>query len=302
MSPILCSVRSIVSMDGGNQGASGPDIATAEKTVTDRGRRGRLDSAMYPANGCTVSDAPNQHSSQLIRGHLSRTTIPAASHFKVTQIFGYSESVIVEATIDPVSLQGDGARKKLFKAAMAEVVARETDRIFTGDVKVGITWYISEERRYSTHIVADLDNIVKPLFDAITGPGGILIDDNQVQQFGASWTDAAPGDLKFTVEISATSPNQFIRRAALEFFEFDHHGCLPVPAESPEFQLQVINTVARGLRLRRALLDRGIDPFVASMHLPRQRFFPRARLGGYTVKPLPSGVTIEPAPHEIPLH
>lgn len=108
------------------------------------------------------------------------------SPFEVSEWIGAGR-VIIESSIPPVSLQATSARKREFKALLSEAIGKNTTTHFVHDVKVEFTWKIEEQRRYETHIVADLDNLLKPLLDAATGPTGVLIDDNQVQQIGASW-------------------------------------------------------------------------------------------------------------------
>lgn len=222
---------------------------------------------------------------------MRRTTTAEASHFSVRQIFGFDSAVRIEATVDPVSLQSDPDRKTTLQSALAEAIERNTDRIFTGDVRAEITWFISEERRYSTHIVADLDNIIKPLFDAVTGPHGIMIDDNQVQQIGASWNDAEPGNLKFTMVVTALSPSEFIPRNNLKFVDFGSpYGCMLFADIPAEMKLTLITSAADKIRCHRALLAMGVDPSEAKKCLPIQRFYPSARLKRFDVEPLPGSV------------
>jgi Holliday junction resolvase RusA-like endonuclease len=216
---------------------------------------------------------------------MKRAVRAEVSHFSAIQIFGHDSTVRIESTIDPVSLQANSERKRTFQTALAAAVKKSTDRIFTGDVKAEITWFVSEERRYSTHIVADIDNIIKPLFDAVTGPEGVLIDDNQVQQVASSWLDAAPGDLKFEVIISALSPLQFIPRENLRFVDFGSpYGCMLMPDGPELLRRALITTTATAIRHHRSLLAKGIDPAVAKMHMPMQRFYPSARLRGFDVE------------------
>lgn len=223
-----------------------------------------------------------------LRMDVKRTTAAELRHFKVTQTFGVTSAVRIESTIDPVSLQADSERKAKFMAALAAAVKKSSDRIFIGDVKAEITWFISEERRYHTHIVADIDNIIKPLFDAITGPSGILIDDNQVQQFGASWEDAKPGDLKFTMAVEALSPYQFILRENIEFVDFGRpYGCMLIGNMPTDARLDTLKSVTSRIRAQQALIDAGIAKEVARMGMPAQRFFPAARLSRFKVTELP---------------
>lgn len=90
------------------------------------------------------------------------------SDFVVSEYYD-AASVKILSTRDPLSLQASAARKASLKADVATVVAAGTTGVFTGDVEVTIEWFVSQQIRYGTHMVADLDNIVKPLLDAVTG-------------------------------------------------------------------------------------------------------------------------------------
>lgn len=44
-----------------------------------------------------------------------------------------------------------------------------------------------DETLPGVELVADLDIVMKPILDAVTGPDGVLIDDNQIHSIKASW-------------------------------------------------------------------------------------------------------------------
>lgn len=216
---------------------------------------------------------------------MRRTTSAEASHFTVTQIFGYDSAVKVEASIDPISLQTDSERKKTFQSALAEAVKVHTDRIFTGDVKAEITWFVPEERRYSTHLVADIDNIIKPLFDAVTGPNGIMIDDNQVQQVAASWLDVQPDEYKFWMRVTALDSNEFIKRKNLRFVDFGRpYGCMLLPSGPDLLRPILVGNFARAIHHHQEQIANGVEPAVAKRVMPIQRSYPLARLKGFEVE------------------
>ena len=101
------------------------------------------------------------------------------------------ESGKIEFSIEraPVSLQAKGKRKREFKKQVAARVEK-AGFLLSGDVRVHMQWHVHEEKRYETSTSADIDNIIKPLLDAICGPKGILIDDNQVQSIQCFWVDS----------------------------------------------------------------------------------------------------------------
>src|SRR5260370_25193106 len=130
------------------------------------------------------------------------------SDFVVSECYDAARVEIVSAR-DPVSLQASAARKASLKADLATVAAAGTTGVFTGDVEVTIEWFVSQQVRYGTHMVAGLDNIVKPLLPAVTGPDGVMIDDNQVQSLRVSWLDPGHPRVRVRLTFEAPSPDDY---------------------------------------------------------------------------------------------
>ena len=80
--------------------------------------------------------------------------------------------ITFEVPIAPVSFQGTGTRKAGVVAAVRSAVSG-CEYLLSGDVKIAIEWRISERARYEADSAADVDNIVKPILDALSGPSGI---------------------------------------------------------------------------------------------------------------------------------
>lgn len=59
--------------------------------------------------------------------------------------------------------------------------------IAAGSVNVELLWYLHGTTRQETDKVGDIDNITKPILDAITGPKGVLIDDSQIGSLHTFW-------------------------------------------------------------------------------------------------------------------
>lgn len=194
--------------------------------------------------------------------------------------------MIIRSSIPPVSLQASSARKREFKSLLSEAIARNTSFYFAHDVKVEFTWEIEERKRYETHIVADLDNLLKPLLDAATGPEGVLFDDNQVQQIGASWISVGYGWPEgFTLEFAALIPDEAVRRGGT-FVEFTPSRCLYLPFDRDDPKLLIM---VDSFRTVYAAVDElvadGMPPDEAHGLMPMARTFPRARLGRFTIVP-----------------
>ncbi|WP_081650675.1 RusA family crossover junction endodeoxyribonuclease [Paucidesulfovibrio longus] len=85
----------------------------------------------------------------------------------------------------PVSFQGGGTKKALIKE-MLQAQTIEIPWIWVEDVEVQIEWRINDLERYEYPKTPDLDNILKPIIDALCGPNGIIIDDCQIVSITAT--------------------------------------------------------------------------------------------------------------------
>jgi Holliday junction resolvase RusA-like endonuclease len=193
--------------------------------------------------------------------------------------------VFVRGSVAPVSLQASGIRRSQFKKAVSAVIERDTSGVFTADVRIEFEWYISVENRYETHLVSDLDNVLKPLIDAISGPNRLMIDDNQVQNISAAWMDARIDNISFELRISNVDSRPLVPRAGLYFSEVAPGLCLPLfDAHRGKANDASILSYQIADWIRRDSIDAGISPDVAAAVMPIQRVFPRARLGNYRVE------------------
>jgi hypothetical protein len=135
-------------------------------------------------------------------------------------------------------------------------------------------------------MVADLDNIVKPLLDAVTGPDGVMIDDNQVQSLRVSWLDLSNPSVRFRLRLEALSSDEYHLREGLFFVEFSPERCFPVFAgTSPQVVRVYVHAVNAQLQSRQELVASGMEGRDADLLLPLQRFFPRSRLSRFIVRP-----------------
>jgi Holliday junction resolvase RusA-like endonuclease len=59
--------------------------------------------------------------------------------------------------------------------------------IICGSVQLEMCWYLCGVQRQETVKVGDIDNISKPIQDALIGPNGILVDDSQIGSLHTYW-------------------------------------------------------------------------------------------------------------------
>lgn len=191
--------------------------------------------------------------------------------------------VDIDSRVDPPSLQASATTKKAYRAALSCAVAANTSRYFTHDVSVTLTWIITEERRYQTHVVSDLDNVLKTTIDALAGPKGVLIDDNQVQSIQASWnTGLGRDDGGFLLRVEALRRDDFLSRGGT-FVQITPARCFYVPAAPPHHQRRYVDQLVWMNEKREALEAEGFPKDELHFVTPQSRSFPRARLSRFEV-------------------
>ena len=188
---------------------------------------------------------------------------------------------------EPVSLQAKPVKKEDFKNYVKELI-KDIDVLFSGDVKIIITWHIHEELRYEKDSIADLDNIVKPLLDALSGKDGIMIDDNQVQAINCLWLDSYQRDVQFLeVEVKSLLKENYIEKEDLYFINFSNL-CLPISLKEKEnrkeFLLRCVSGWEMMINHRNKALEEGVSYYDAKGILPIQRIFHKSRILDFPIK------------------
>ena len=124
----------------------------------------------------------------------------------------------------PVSFQAAKKRKSVVTAAVSAAI-KDFEYYLSGEVAIYIEWYGSEARRYETDCDPDVDNIIKPILDALCGKSGIIFDDCQVQTVMCSWIDTLGEDvlqLRFDY-----MPDLYCPKEGLFFVRYDGNLCMP---------------------------------------------------------------------------
>jgi len=137
--------------------------------------------------------------------------------------FGKIEIVIPGA---PASVQSSKAVKDSYLSTIKGKLANY-QFILTGQLVLDITWLVPAKSRYETDAKADIDNCLKPIIDAFTGPDGLFINDCQLKGLYICWrhTESAEEKLVFQFDFD---PHQWCERKGLAFLRLERGLCCPV--------------------------------------------------------------------------
>jgi len=101
--------------------------------------------------------------------------------------------------------------------------------ICAGSVNLEFLWYLHSTQRQETDKVGDIDNITKPIIDALTGEGGLLVDDSQIGSLHTFWNSRNHLTQKDALYIRLQFNNdECLRKDDLVFVQYAGAVCLPL--------------------------------------------------------------------------
>lgn len=185
-------------------------------------------------------------------------------------------------SLPPISQHANGKTKANFKEGVRNIT-RKSKYLLSGDVRLEVEWFLQEHVRYESDRSPDLDNILKPLIDALCGPDGLIVDDNQIQRISCAWIDwQKPGE-KIIVTLKY-SPYEWLPKEGLFFVQLEGALCMPIGSNlSPTAQLMLVDTFERMLSLRKQLIEQGMNNYSARSVMSVQRVFHKTRLKYFEV-------------------
>jgi Holliday junction resolvase RusA-like endonuclease len=104
--------------------------------------------------------------------------------------------------------------------------------ILTGEISLEIIWYIPSKSRFETDAKADIDNCLKPIIDAFTGPNGLFVDDCQLRSLHICWRHIESNDERLELNFEF-GPDDFCAKKELAFVKLDGALCTPVNLDWP---------------------------------------------------------------------
>ena len=140
-------------------------------------------------------------------------------------------------------------------------------------MQINIEWLLHERLRYETASSPDVDNILKPLLDALMGPSGIMIDDCQVQSVQCNWIDWDSQFQRVRYDIRFM-PGEFVRRRDLVFVGIGGSLYMPLHTDMPiELKLCVLDLWESMMHGRDKLVELTGDYHAGQHVMPIQRPF-----------------------------
>jgi Holliday junction resolvase RusA-like endonuclease len=191
-------------------------------------------------------------------------------------------------SVEPVSSQANRRRKDIITSAVHNATSRY-EFVVTDDVRVDIEWYVHQQTRYELDSSADVDNIIKPILDALCRPQGVIVDDCQVQSVCCSWLDSYSGDQQVIVRIKLFDRQGWTVKDTLSFVHMGQGLCYPILINeySSEVTLSMIERLEKMLDTRNDLLSRGIGYYDALGVMSIQRIFHISRVQSFPIVQLP---------------
>lgn len=116
----------------------------------------------------------------------------------------------------PISYSAGGKKRAAFRE---EIQAELKNKFFySHEVRLEITLHLDMQTVLETDATADVDNYAKAILDGLKGPGGILLDDTQIQALSTCWIDSYGQECTFFDISISGSPDDFILKP-VDFYE-----------------------------------------------------------------------------------
>lgn len=182
-----------------------------------------------------------------------------------------------------VSLQSKRKHKDVLTRALREEL-RTLDYLYSGEVSVTIEWLIHERLRYETLTSPDVDNIIKVVLDALSGPAGVMINDCQVQHVSCNWIDTTASSQSLLISVRPNMMDDWVPKRALVFVRLLNRMCWPLNLDLPPDVIdRMLSQLEKMVALNQDFRSKGMDWYTAQSVMPIQQPFHSGRLRGFEV-------------------
>jgi Holliday junction resolvase RusA-like endonuclease len=206
------------------------------------------------------------------------------SEWDKNRVFLEGGEIVLHLPIAPVSLQASRRQKEMVTSEIQNITSNFSF-ILVGDVRVTIVWQIHEQDRYESDSSPDVDNILKPILDALSGLKGILVDDCQVQAVSCHWTDWNRYEQQVTIRIEMLDRNEWLLKDGIVFAHMGNGLCYPIILNEryAQSELNILECLEDQIINREKLLAKGFDYYVARRSMSVQRVFHISRVQKFDV-------------------
>lgn len=155
--------------------------------------------------------------------------------------------------------------------------------LLIGELILNVTWLLPAKQRFETDAKSDIDNCIKPIIDAFTGPDGFFIDDCQLRGLYICWRHIESGNERLIFDFEFQG-DQYALKDELAFVQLDGALCTPVNLNWPRAAKVMWSAMLAANQKSKAILEGiGISyPAVASF-LGGSQPFHRTRVSGFRV-------------------
>jgi Holliday junction resolvase RusA-like endonuclease len=137
--------------------------------------------------------------------------------------------VNLEIEIDKiVSVQSRNNIKQELRTAIQNELSK-FEWLVAGSVNIEFLWFLNGVERQETDKVGDIDNITKPIIDALIGEKGILIDDSQIGSLHAFWQSRNEQTLFNKILLKISIDNDYcLYKENLYFIQYEGPMCMVI--------------------------------------------------------------------------
>ncbi len=191
-----------------------------------------------------------------------------------------SGEIVLQLPVEPVSLQASRKKKEVITSEIRQITS-DFSFILVEDVQIDILWQIREQNRYESNSSPDVDNILKPILDALCGPSGILIDDCQVQAVSCHWIDWSRSEQQITIRIKMIDDSGWTLKKGLVFVHMGKGLCYPIHLD--KYALNMLESFERQMVMSEKRLADGFGYYNARRMRSVQRVFHISKLQGFEI-------------------
>lgn len=182
----------------------------------------------------------------------------------------------------PASVQSSKNVKNKYLGQIKNVLS-QYKFVLTGQIILDITWLVPAKSRYETDAKADIDNCLKPIIDAFTGPEGLFIDDCQLKGLYICWRHIESGEESMSFDFKF-DPVQWGSKDHLAFIRLDNALCVFVDTTWPKaVKAMWVEAMRMGQQNKAALEQLNVSYLAVAGLLGGGQPFHRSRTGGFAV-------------------
>lgn len=180
-------------------------------------------------------------------------------------------------SLEPVSLQSSSVKKEFVRSEIKNIT-KTLNYFLSGDVKIDIQWLVYEKERYENPNSPDMDNIIKPILDGLSGPEGVLIDDCQVQTISSHWIDWSKKEHQINITIQYI-PDDYVSKNSLVFVNLGNNLYIPFHTDLKwQAKEMLLEYLINGMNSKNEILLKSGNYYQAKMFMSVQRVFHKSRI------------------------